>query len=192
MPPEPFVYEARFRGPKTVRLVIILLAFSAVMLIAPAPLWARIFVIGACGIGLVILLAAGLSRKTALRVDASGVTLCQSPFFRSASAFYPWADVRRIVLWQYQRLDFIGVERRQGAPEPTGPFTGPASRAAAGKTAPGVDPQAAMTGVAANSWVLDRKRLVEAVAHFAPAVEVADTSTGQLLYPVQPAPSPEG
>jgi hypothetical protein len=173
-------------------MVIILLAFCALVLIAPAPLWARIFVIGACGTGLVILLAAGLSRKTALRVDASGVTLCQSPFFRSAVAFYPWADVRRIVLWRYQRLDFIGVQRREGAPEPTGPFTGPASRAAARKTAAGVDPQVAMTGVAANSWVLDRKRLVEAVAHFAPAVEVADTSTGQLLYPVQPAPSPEG
>jgi hypothetical protein len=40
--------------------------------------------------------------------------------------------------------------------------------------------------------VLDRKRLVEAVAHFAPAVEVADTSTGQLLYPARPAPPPEG
>ena len=192
MPPEPFVYEARFRGPKTVRMVIILLAFCALVLIAPAPLWARIFVIGACGTGLVILLAVGLSRKTALRVDAGGVRLCQSPFFRSAVAFYPWADVRRIVLWRYQRLDFIGVQRREGAPEPTGPFTGPASRAAARKTAAGVDPQVAMTGVAANSWVLDRKRLVEAVAHFAPAAEVADTSTGQLLYPVQPAPSPEG
>jgi hypothetical protein len=192
MPPEPFVYEARFRGPKTVRMVIILLAFCALVLIAPAPLWARIFVIGACGTGLVILLAVGLSRKTALRIDAGGVRLCQSPFFRSAVAFYPWADVRRIVLWRYQRLDFIGVQRREGAPEPTGPFTGPASRAAARKTAAGVDPQVAMTGVAANSWVLDRKRLVEAVAHFAPEAEVADTSTGQLLYPVQPAPSPEG
>ena len=192
MPPEPFVYEARFRGPKTVRIVVILLAFCAIMLIAPAPLWARIFVIGACGIGLVILLAAGLSRKTALRVDASGVTLCQSPFFRSAVAFYPWADVQRIVLWQYQRLDYIGVQRRKGAPEPTGPFTGPASRAAVRKTAAGVEPDVALTGAAANSWVLDRKRLAEAVAHFAPAVEVADSGTGQLLYPAQPAPPPEG
>jgi hypothetical protein len=192
MPPEPFVYEARFRGPKTVRLVVILLVFCAVMLIAPAPLWARIFVIGACGVGLVILLAAGLSRKTALRVDASGVKLCQSPFFRSATASYPWADVQRIVLWRYQRLDYIGVERRKGAPEPTGPFTGPASRAAVGKTAPGVDPGVALTGAAANSWALDRQRLVEAVAHFAPAVEVADASTGQLLYPPQSAPPPEG
>jgi hypothetical protein len=192
MPPEPFVYEARFRGPKTVRIVVILLAFCAIMLIAPAPLWARIFVIGACGIGLVILLAAGLSRKTALRVDASGITLCQSPFFRSAAAFYPWADVQRIVLWQYQRLDYIGVQRRKGAPEPTGPFTGPASRAAVRKTAAGVEPDVALTGAAANSWVLDRKRLVEAVAHFAPAVEVADNSTGQVLYPAPPAPPPEG
>ena len=192
MPPEPFVYEARFRGPKTVRIVVILLAFCAIMLIAPAPLWARIFVIGACGIGLVILLAAGLSRKTALRVDASGVTLCQSPFFTSAVALYPWADVQRIVLWQYQRLDYIGVQRRKGAPEPTGPFTGPASRAAVRKTAAGVEPDVALTGAAANSWVLDRKRLVEAVAHFAPAVEVADNNTGQVLYPAQPAPPPEG
>ena len=192
MPPEPFVYEARFRGPKTVRIVVILLAFCAIMLIAPAPLWARIFVIGACGIGLVILLAAGLSRKAALRVDARGVTLCQSPFFRSAAAFYPWADVQRIVLWRYQRLDYIGVQRRKGAPEPTGPFTGPASRAAVRKTAAGVEPDVALTGAAANSWVLDRKRLVEAVAHFAPAVEVADNSTGQLLYPAQPAPPPGG
>ena len=136
--------------------------------------------------------AAGLSRKTALRVDARGVTLCQSPFFRSAAAFYPWADVRRIVLWQYQRLDFVGVQRREGAQEPTGRFTGPASRAAVKKTAPGVDPDVALTGAAANSWVLDRKRLVEAVAHFAPTVEVAATGTGQLLYPAQPAPPPEG
>src|SRR5215831_12934625 len=107
MPPEPFVYEARFRGPKTVRMVIILLAFCAIMLIAPAPLWARVFVIGACGIGLVILLAAGLSRKTALRVDASGVRVCRSPFFRAATAFYPWAEVEKIVLWRFQRLEYI-------------------------------------------------------------------------------------
>ena len=192
MPPEPFVYEARFRGRNTGRMVIILLVFCAVVIVLPAALWARIFVLAACGLGLVILLSAGLSRRTALRVDATGVTLCQSPFFRSAVNFYPWADVRRIVLWRYQRLEFLGVERREGAPEPKGAFTGSASRAAAGKTAPGVDPDVAVTGVAANSWALDRQRLVEAVAHFAPAVEVADTSTGQLLYPPQPAPPPEG
>jgi len=40
--------------------------------------------------------------------------------------------------------------------------------------------------------VLDRERLVEAVAHFAPAVEVADNSTGQLLYPAWPAPPAGG
>ena len=192
MPPEPFVYEARFRGRNTGRMVIILLVFCAVVIVLPAALWARIFVLAACGLGLVILLSAGLSRRTALRVDATGVTLCQSPFFRSAVNFYPWGDVRRIVLWRYERLEYLGVQRREGAPEPKGAFTGPASRAAAKTTAHGVDPGVAMTGVAANSWALDRQRLVEAVAHFAPAVEVADTSTGQLLYPPQPAPPPEG
>jgi len=192
MPPEPFVYEARFRGLKTIRLATILVAFGVIMVVAPAPLWARVFVIGVCGVGLVILLAAVLSRKAALRVDASGVSLCQSPFFRSATAFYPWADIQQIVLWRYQRLNYIGVRRREGAPEPTGPFTGPASRAAVSRTAPGVAPDVALTGAPANSWALDRERLVEAVAHFAPAVEVVDTSTGQQLYPAQPAPPPEG
>jgi hypothetical protein len=96
------------------------------------------------------------------------------------------------VLWRFQRLEYIGVQRREGAPEPTGPFTGPASRAAARTTARGVDPDVALTGVAANTWALDRKRLVEAVAHFAPPVEVADTATGQLLYPAPPAPARVG
>jgi hypothetical protein len=53
-----------------------------------------------------------------------------------------------------------------------------------------VEPGVALTGAAANTWVLDRERLVEAVAHFAPAVEVADTDTGQLLHPVRPTPPP--
>jgi hypothetical protein len=173
-------------------MVIILLVFCAVVIALPAALWARIFVLAACAIGLVILLSAGLSRKTALRVDPSGITLCQSPFFRSAVNFYPWGDVRRIVLWRYERLEYLGVQQREGAPEPKGAFTGPASRAAARKTAQGVDPDVAMTGVAANTWALDRQRLVEAVAHFAPAVEVADTSTGQLPYPAAARPATGG
>jgi len=190
MPPEPYVYEARFASPKTARLAIILLAFCAVVLVLPASLLARIVVVVPCGIGLVILLAAGLSRKTALRVDADGVRLCQSPFFRSAAAFYPWADLRKILLWRYQRLQYIGVERREGAPEPTGAFAGPASRAAVRRTAPGIEPGVALTGAAANTWALDRKRLVAAVAHFAPAVEVVDTTTSQVLHPGQSAPPP--
>jgi hypothetical protein len=190
MPPEPFVYEARFRGRKTGRMVVILLVFCAIVIVLPAALWARIFVLAACGIGLVILLGAGLSRKAALRMDPSGITLCQSPFFRSAVNFYPWGDVQRIVLWRFERLEHLGVQRREGAPEPKGAFTGPMSQAAAGTTAPGVDPDVAITGVAANTWDLDRQRLVEAVAHFAPTVEVADASTGQLLYPAEPAPPP--
>src|SRR5262249_7004150 len=150
MPPEPFVYEARFRGRNTGRMVIILLVFCAVVIVLPAALWARIFVLAACAIGLVILLSAGLSPKTALRIDPSGITLCQSPFFRSAVNFYPWGDVRRIVLWRYERLEYLGVQRREGAPEPKGAFTGPASRAAARKTAQGVDPDVAMTRGAAD------------------------------------------
>src|SRR5262245_33433135 len=169
MPPEPFVYEAKFRGRNAGRMVIILLVFCAVVIVLPAALWARIFVLAACAIGLVILLSAGLSRKTALRVDLSGITLCQSPFFRSAVNFYPWGDVRRIVLWRCERLEYLGVQRREGAPEPKGAFTGPASRATARKTAHGVDPDVAMTGVAANTWALDRQRLVDAGAHFTAA-----------------------
>src|SRR5262245_6505644 len=192
MPPEPFVYEAKFRGRNAGRMVIILLVFCAVVIVLPAALWARIFVLAACAIGLVILLSAGLSRKTALRVDPSGITLCQSPFFRSAVNFYPWGDVRRIVLWRYERLEYLGVQRREGAPEPKGAFPGPASGATPGKPAQGGAPDVARTGVAANTWARDRQRLGAAGALFAPAVEGADPSTGQLLYPPQPAPPQEG
>ena len=184
------MYEARFGSRKTARMVIALLVFCVVILVVPASLLARVFVVGACGIGLVILLAAGLGNRTALRIDSGGVRLCQSPFLRSATAFYPWADLQKIMLRRYQRLQYIGVQRREEAPAPTGLFTGPASRAAVRKTAPGVEPGVALTGAAANTWVLDRERLVEAVAHFAPAVEVVDTDTGQLLHPVRPTPPP--
>jgi hypothetical protein len=156
------------------------LAFCVVMLVIPAPLWARIFVVGFFGLCALIITAASLTRRTALRIDSAGVALCQSPLQPRSAAFYPWEDVEKILIWQFQRLRHVGVQRREGA-APLSKRVRPTSRAALARTSPGIPLEAAATAVAASGWFLDPERPADAVARFAPTVEVLDITTDRLL-----------
>jgi hypothetical protein len=182
------VYEAKYGwNRQSARVITGCVAFCVVMLVIPAPLWARVLVIGFFGLGTLMVAAAGLTRRTALRVDASGVSLCQYPLQPRSAAFYPWEDVEKLLIWQYQRLVHVGVQRREGAaPLPKG--VRPTTRAALAVTAPGIPQEAAATAVATNGWFLDPQRLADAVAHFAPTVKVPDATTGRPLKPRPPAP----
>ena len=177
------VYEAKYGlNRQSARLITICLAFCALMVVLPASLWARIFVVGLAGLGVLIVAAASLTRRTALRVDAAGVSLRQSPLQPGSAAFYPWEDIEKLLIWQYQRLVYVGVQRREGA-APLPRRAGPTARAALAATSPGIPQETAATAVAANGWVLDPQRLADAVAHFAPAVDVLDTISGRPLKP---------
>jgi hypothetical protein len=188
---ESFEYEARYGwNRQTAWMLGVAAVFCVVMLAVPAPLWARIFVIGFFGGGAVAVILASARRATAFRIDALGATLCSSPLYaRSTTRSYPWHDIEQVVIWQSFNMDYVGLKRRVGAPPVTGRFTGPRSERAATMTAPGIPRDVVVTGIAANAWVLDRKRLIEAVAHFAPTVRVRDATTGDVLHSAQLPPN---
>jgi hypothetical protein len=138
------------------------------------PLWLKILVFAFFGRGAVMTAVVSLRGTTAVRVDEAGVTLCTSPLYpKSTTRLFPWQDVASVVIWQgpssgrMNRLEYVGVEHRPGAPPITGKFTGRGSQSAARLDSPGIPLKVALTRAVTNGWVLDHGRLT-AVAHFAP------------------------
>ncbi len=154
---EPFVYEERYGwNRQSVRLIFTSLVLCVAIVIIPVPPWIRIPVIGALGLGALILALSGLSGRTAFRVDATGVTLRASVFSRGDPQFFPWRDIQNLVLWQHTRVWSIGVQRR-----------------AAVRRAPA---EITTTGIGVTDWRLDRQRLAVAVGHFAPQVQIINAT----------------
>jgi hypothetical protein len=150
---EPFVYEERYGwNRQSVRLILASLVLCVAALIVPMPWWIRLPVTGFLGLGAAVLAVFALSRRTAFRVDATGVTLRASVFSRGDPQFYPWRDIQNLVLWQHTRVWCIGVQRRN-----------------AGQRAPAEVPA---TGIGVTEWELDQRRLALAVGHFAPHVQI--------------------
>jgi hypothetical protein len=184
-------YEARYGwNRQSWRITGIALVFCAAALLPGMPDWLRILDVGFFGGGALIIVVSGLRGPTAVRVDQAGVTLCGSALYaKSTTRLFPWEDVASVIIWQgsfsgrVNRLEFIGVERRPGAPPLAGRFLGrraPASaRLAARLDSPGVPPEVAVTRAATNGWVLDHGKLAAAVAHFAPGVRVVDATAGR-------------
>ncbi|GAA1234327.1 hypothetical protein GCM10009578_089780 [Streptomyces rhizosphaericus] len=129
----------------------------------------------------------GWKRLIAFRVDDTGVTLGGAPArYRSQTAFVPWDDITSVVIWQWrlkagapswvpadEKMDYVGVSRRPGAP----PLPGPNSRLQpeqARRQAPHIDHQLLLASRAINLWRLDPDRLRAAVAAFAAHVPVHD------------------
>ena len=171
-----FIYEVKYgRKPRPIVFSGVFLLVCVVILLEPGALWKRIVVVGIFGILALFTAATVVKRQTALRVDSSGVTLRQYPEQPSSAAFYPWEDVEKVLIWQFQGLTFVGVRRREGAaPRPR--FVAPSSRAELTATTPGVPLEVAASAAPVKGWLLDADRLVGAVARFAPTVEVRDTS----------------
>jgi hypothetical protein len=165
------------------RIIAIALVFCAAALLPTMPDWLRIVDVVFFGGGAVVIAVSSLRAPVAVRVDQAGVTLCTSPLYpRSTTRLFPWEDVASVIIWRgpfsgrINKLEYIGVERRPGAPPITGKFTGRRSRSAARFDSPGVPPEAAVTRAATNGWVLDHRQLAAAVAHFAPGVRVVDAT----------------
>jgi hypothetical protein len=150
---EPFVYEERYGwNRQSVRLIFASLVLCVAAFIIPMPSWVRLPVMGFLGLGAALLAVFALSRRTAFRVDATGVTLRASVFSRGDPQFYPWRDIQNLVLWQHTRVWCIGVQRRSAAPRPA--------------------TEVPAAGIGVTDWELDRQRLALAVGHFAPQVQI--------------------
>jgi hypothetical protein len=154
---EPFVYEERYGwNRQSVRLIFASLVLCVAALIIPMPSWIRLPVIGFLGLGAAVLAVFALSRRTAFRVDATGITLRASVFSRGDPQFYPWRDIQNLVLWQHTRVWCIGVQRRN---------TGQRTSA-----------EVPATGIGVTDWELDQQRLALAVGHFAPQVQIINAT----------------
>lgn len=154
---EPFVYEERYGwNRQSVRLILASIVLCVAALIIPMPSWIRLPVMGCLSLGATVLAVSALSRRTAFRADATGVTLRASVFSRGDPQFYPWRDIQNLVLWQHTRVWCIGVQRRN-----------------AGLHAPAEVPAA---GIGVTDWELDQQRLALAVGHFAPQVQIINAT----------------
>jgi hypothetical protein len=186
---EPGVYVARYGwNGRSGGLVIGAAVFVLIAVTVPMSLALRVVTLVLFGGGALVFIASIATRRVALRVDASGITLGGSPGrYRSTTRLIPWADVREVVLWRqpmpYGRsVRYVAVARHRGAP----PLAGRRGRRAGQVTARALTPVSGDTLLAsraANLWRLDPDRMTAAVAHFAPGVRVVDKDAGQLTGP---------
>jgi len=187
--PEPGVYVARYGwNGRSGGLIIGAAVFVLIAVTAPMSLALRVVTLVLFGGGALVFIANIATRRVALRVDASGITLGGSPGrYRSTTRLIPWADVREVVLWRqpmpYGRsVRYVAVARHRGAP----PLAGRRGRRAGQLTARALTPVSGdmlLASRAANLWRLDTDRMTAAVAHFAPGVRVVDKDAGQLTGP---------
>ena len=190
MPGEPGVYVARYgwnrRSGSLIMgaAVFVLLALTVAMSLA-----LRVVTLVFFGGGALVFLASIATRRVALRVDASGVTLGGSPGrYGATTVLIPWADIREIVLWRQpmphsRSMRYVGVTRRKGTRPLAGRRGQRAAKATARALTAGVSGDTLLASRAVNLWRLDTHRLAAAVAHFAPGVRVIDQDTGQVTGP---------
>jgi hypothetical protein len=176
MLPDPGRYEERYRLTGAA-----LGLASALLALGLGLLWHTQLIFAALTVLAVIpaVLAVAL-RPVAFRADHAGITLGSDRLLpRRSAVFIPWADVERIVLypgrkaagfgdylWASGEVEYIGVQRRDGAPalargNKQAPWC-PVPGVAAGATRP------------IKNWRLDRERLAAVTAAVAPDIPVID------------------
>ncbi|MEU4616603.1 hypothetical protein [Streptomyces umbrinus] len=123
-----------------------------------------------------LLSGAGWKRLVAFRVDGEGVLLGGAPArYEAQTAFVPWEDITSVVLWQQRMagpsMDYIGIQRRAGAP----PLPGANAKLRPDQTAklaPHVEHELFLASRPINRWRLDPQELQAAVDAFAPGIPV--------------------
>jgi hypothetical protein len=184
---EPGVYVARYGwNRRSGSLIVGAAVFVLLALTVPMSLALRVVTLVFFGGGALVFIASIATRRVALRVDASGVTLGGSPGrYGATTVLIPWAGIREIVLWRqpvpYGRsVRYVGVARRKGTRPLAGRRGQRAAKATARALTPGVSGDTLLASRAVNLWHLDTHRMAAAVAHFAPGVRVIDRDTAQV------------
>jgi hypothetical protein len=183
VPSDPVVYEERYRWTRTsgtaltVCAVVVLLGVVATDTRLPL----RVFLTAAGGCGAFLSVFVPLSRKVALRVDASGLTLGGSPLrYKATTRVVPWDEVQRVFLFRRGRgpdVRYLSVERPADAPPLSPDGTGTADRLpfylSPNPRVPSPTLKAGTTrGMQAFS--VDDARLSDAIGHYAPSAGIVN------------------
>ncbi|MEV0246784.1 hypothetical protein AB0H76_09370 [Nocardia sp. NPDC050712] len=123
-----------------------------------------------------------LSRKVALRVDRSGITIGGAPVrYQTSTRRIPWADAESVVLWKQHSsgssVSWIGVLRRADAPPLNTARRGALSQRMSSMTATlgGVpDPRLLQCAAAVLGWKIDTAQLAATLKKVAPDVRLID------------------
>jgi hypothetical protein len=170
-------------------LIVGCLVFVVPMILLSPPLILEIPVVGVFGWFALYSVATVISRKVAFRIDERGVTFGGGPFrYRSSCRFFAWEDIEAITLWQRYTpftigpwtlfkmgpVRYIGLQRHADARSIT-----PGRRRLAGRPAYAAPARSIAAGAARNitAWTLDRDRLAESVAAYAPAIRIETDAT---------------
>jgi hypothetical protein len=160
-------------------LVGCLLFVLAGIALPAMPLPLRVIIVAVFGCGAFLSVIVPVSRKVALRIDASGLTLGGNPLrYRATTRVVPWPEVQRVFLWRRRPgVRYLGVERRPEAPPLSPGGTGKADRPAF-YTSP--NPQVPSptlkvgTTRGMQAFSVEDARLSEAIAHYAPSVGIVN------------------
>lgn len=107
--------EARYTwNRRSLTVIGIAVAFCLVVAVLPASLWLRILCWGVFGLGSAVIAISMATGRTALRIDASGIAACSRPYAPGSSRFYPWEDLRAIMIWRFRRMKTVGFVARDG------------------------------------------------------------------------------
>ena len=180
MLPEALVYEERYHWTRA--STIALTGCSVLVLVgvlAPVPLPMRVVVVALCGSGAFLTVIVPASRKVALRIDASGITLGGNPLrYKATTRVIPWHEVQRVFLWRRRPgVRYLGVERFADAPPLSPGGTGKADRPAFYLSAnPQVPSPTLKVGTTRGmqAFSVDDDRLSEAIAHYAPTADIVN------------------
>jgi hypothetical protein len=140
MSPDALVYEERCHWTRTSVIALAVCALIVLFGVLAPQMWLplRVILIALPGYGAFLSVAVPASRRVALRVDANGITLGGSSFWRykATTRVVPWHEVQRVFLWrriagvQWISVRYLGVERRVDAPPLSPGGTGQVDRPA--------------------------------------------------------------
>lgn len=179
--PDALVYEERFRWTRTsVTALALCSGFVLVAIATPhMPLPLRVVTVACCAYGAFLSVIVPASRKVALRVDASGLTLGGSPLrYKATTRVVPWHEAQRVFLWRRgPGARYLSVERPASAPPLSPGGTGKADRRALYLAPnPQVPSPTLKVGTTRgmHAFSIDDARLSDAIAHYAPSIIIVN------------------
>jgi hypothetical protein len=182
MLPDVPIYEERYHWTRTSVFALAGCCGFVVLGIAvpQMPLYLRVALIAVFGYCAFVCGSVPASRHVALRVDADGLMLGGSGFWRykATTRVVPWHEVERVFLWRrVPGVRYLSVERPDDAPPLSPGRGGKADRPA---LYPAPDPQVPSPALKAGTtrgmqaFSVDDARLSDAIAHYAPSVSIVN------------------
>jgi hypothetical protein len=179
VPSDPVVYEERFRWTRGAGTALAVCSVSLLLGVVATSLPLRVFLFAFGGCGAFFSVFVPLSRRVALRVDASGITLGgYAVRYKATTRVVPWPEVQRVFLFKRQTgVRYLSVERPADAPPLSPGGTGMADRLPfSGSMWPQVPSPTLRLGTTRGmqAFSVDDARLSDAIAHYAPSADIVN------------------